>query len=598
MSKIIHIMKKILTAIYPYILVFLFYCLISFIFFGSGIGIHLQSRIIGTSGSFDQFSYIWELLWWPYAVIHHLNPFFTKLIWYPYGQNMVWVQTVPGAAILALPLTLLISPIVAYNLITIYAAAFSAFTAFILIKYITKSWKAGIIGGYFFGFSTYQIAQLVHLSLILTFDIPLIVYICLKFWNKEIKGWVFIISLGLLLALQYLLSSEELATFTVFGSIGILLLWLFWRERFKEIVTFAMHIVFGYLFMLVIISPFLYFTFRYGLPPSVDNSPVSYSTDFLNLFIPTGVTFLGGGIFNALSYQFIPGLIESNGYIGIPLIALCIAYFSRHWKQRITIFLCFLLCFIILSSFGVILHVAGFDTIWHLPWRIFGSIPLLKEALPVRFMLYADLVIAIIVGLWVVRKNLNGYVKYGLILLAIVFTVPYIPYSSINSEANIPYFFTSGIYKSYIARNADVLIIPYGGYGDAMLWQAYTNMYFTMPEGYVGPWTTSPKPFLQSDVPAILAKRVTVPSSILMNRQIMEKLLQTNSGNSVTIPNTDLVYSPSVIKIGKADIETFLTDYKVKVIIIDKLDASYYAPMFAELGVKGVVVKDLIIYKL
>ena len=50
--------------------------------------------------------YVWCLRWWPYAVVHGLNPLYTHQIAAPAGHSLAWVTTVPPLALLAAPLTL------------------------------------------------------------------------------------------------------------------------------------------------------------------------------------------------------------------------------------------------------------------------------------------------------------------------------------------------------------------------------------------------------------------------------------------------------------------------------------------------------------
>ncbi len=49
-----------------------------------------------------------------------------------------------------------------------------------------------------------------------------------------------------------------------------------------------------------------------------------------------------------------------------------------------------------------------------------------------------------------------------------------------------PAFFRNGSYRRYLSAGETVLVMPYGWNSDSMLWQAETNFYFRMPEGYLG----------------------------------------------------------------------------------------------------------------
>ena len=70
-------------------------------------------------------------------------------------------------------MTLLFGPIVSYNLLMLASPVLAAFFAFLLCRYITRSFAASLVGGYLFGFSAYMLGQLLgHLHLVLIFPIP------------------------------------------------------------------------------------------------------------------------------------------------------------------------------------------------------------------------------------------------------------------------------------------------------------------------------------------------------------------------------------------------------------------------------------------
>jgi hypothetical protein len=50
-----------------------------------------------------------------------------------------------------------------------------------------------------------------------------------------------------------------------------------------------------------------------------------------------------------------------------------------------------------------------------------------------------------------------------------------------------PSFFADGLYRTYLRPGENVLVVPYGGRGDAMLWQAESGFRFRMPGGYIRP---------------------------------------------------------------------------------------------------------------
>ncbi|HYM90486.1 MAG TPA: hypothetical protein VEW91_02485, partial [bacterium] len=89
------------------------YAALSVAFFGFPILRDPAHVYIGRGG--DATLMIWFLAWWPYALGHGLNPLVTHLVWAPTGVNLGWTTAIPGAGILAAPITLAFGPVVAYN---------------------------------------------------------------------------------------------------------------------------------------------------------------------------------------------------------------------------------------------------------------------------------------------------------------------------------------------------------------------------------------------------------------------------------------------------------------------------------------------------
>ena len=130
---------------------------VSFLFFGLRLLLEPGSRYIGAGN--DPQIFIWSLAWWPHAVLHWQNPFFTHAIWSPAGVNMSWVTAVPGLALLFSPLTLLFGAVVMYNVAAVVLPALAAWTAFLLCRHVTHAFWPSLAGGYLFGFSSYMLGQ-------------------------------------------------------------------------------------------------------------------------------------------------------------------------------------------------------------------------------------------------------------------------------------------------------------------------------------------------------------------------------------------------------------------------------------------------------
>ncbi len=551
---------------------FLFYLILSYLLFAFSIGFNLTKGYIGQYNH-DPIQFIWTLYWWPYAISHHINPFFSTFIWHPYGTDLSLAPaSAPGASLIALPITFIFDSVASYNILIITGNALSAFFTFLITNYLTKSFKAGVIAGLLFGFSTYQFAQVVHLHIVLTFLIPLIGYLFLLFWEKKMHSIAFILLVGSCLTLQYLFAIEVFVTLTLFIGISFIIFMLVYPEHFKKLINFSIYLLGAYMLCIIMLSPFIYTAFINGIPTTPFNSAINYSIDPLNFIFPTKTTYFGANTFAQLSSTFFGNIGENTGYLGIPALGIIFIYSVKYWHEKMTRVLFFiLLCFMILAL-GPKLHIAGYSTLT-LPEYYLNKFPVINQLLPERLTVYVFFVASILIGLWV-GKNLTGlragridlttYSKYMLIVLTLIFLFPNVRGGTAHTDINIPYFFTSGIYKNYIHRGDNVLFIPYAGRGDSMLYQVYTNMYFNLAEGYVAPLDLTPKEFLKNPMTTKL-------------QNISKKPLTSNDFN---------------------DFKKYLNDFKVNEIVFPQSEYDSLEPVISGLGISPVNIDGILVVSL
>src|SRR5215469_4849571 len=179
-------------------LALLLYLTLSLIYFGLG---DLSHSYLGTGT--DPYAYIWFLNWWPWALAHGVNPFVSHYVWYPHGVNMTWTGSMPTAALLLWPVTRASSAAVSYNVLCLIAPALSAWTAFLLIRYLTGNGLASLIGGYLFGFSSYELGQMLgQPSNSVNFVLPLLVLLVIKRIRGELSRTHFVAVLAIALLAQ------------------------------------------------------------------------------------------------------------------------------------------------------------------------------------------------------------------------------------------------------------------------------------------------------------------------------------------------------------------------------------------------------------
>ncbi len=97
--------------------------------------------------------------------VHGLDPFTSRYVWFPLGADLAWDTSVPAASLFALPLMFIGGPVFAFNVLSVTAPSLAAWTMFLLARELTGDWGAALFGGYIFGFSAYELGELLgHLN--------------------------------------------------------------------------------------------------------------------------------------------------------------------------------------------------------------------------------------------------------------------------------------------------------------------------------------------------------------------------------------------------------------------------------------------------
>jgi len=461
------------------------YLVLSFFFFGRALSGHLTTFHIGVSE--DPPLMMWFLVWWPHAIGSRINPMLTHAIWAPLGVNLAWETGLPLLSLIAAPITYSLGPIASLNILCLIAPALSAWTAFILCRYVSKQYLAALAGGYIFGFSPFIVGHMTyaHLTLIWMCVLPLLCYFSLRVVNGDITSRKFIILQTLLLVAQFLISHEIYATMTLFGGLAVLLALGFtsdeMRKRLWNLIQLS---IVSWTLSLLIVSPYIYYFFAYGFQRSPHWLGSNLSADALNFLIPAPSNELGLlAVFDQLSGRFNTGFLgETTAYIGLPLLLIAVLFVRAHWREPIGKLLAYGLPLLLICALGPTLVFRGDATRIRLPWALF-QVPVLNNAGSGRFMVYAFLGLAVVAALWLSDQRWSRTMRVGLGAVTIVSLLPNLSASFWVTPAERVPFFTTGVYRQYLWRDETVLILPYGMRGESMYWQAQTHMYFRMAQG-------------------------------------------------------------------------------------------------------------------
>jgi hypothetical protein len=546
------------------------YSAISVLFFGTPIVHHFSQTYIG--GGADPIVYMWALAWWPHAIVNHLNPFITRLLWAPTGYNLVWATSIPGPSLVFYPVTRLFGPVASYNILCLICPSAAAFCAFLLCRYVCGRFWPALLGGYVFGFSPYVLSQMLgHMVEMFIFPVPLAGYLMLLRMDKKVSQYGFVTFLVIILLFHFLSSSEVFATTTVFGALTIAMSYMiFDSETGHHLTGIAKEIASAYALLAVLLAPYLYYVFAQGLP-NLFYPATAYSNDVLNFLVPTPVILLGGHLFSSITRHFLEATPwwEEAAYLG-PGLWLVLCFFAwSYWRTQVGKLLVLSFTLIAVMSLGPTLHFAG-HALASMPWWLFNQLPLIDQALPGRFGMYLFLLAGLAAAIYLSRVTIPAWNRALLGGLCVLFIAPrltiwqgtgHVPEllgTPGLTKIEAPPFFRFGEYKRYLARGDNVLILPQSGSSNGLLWQAETGFYVRIAIGRIGP--VAPAEF----------SRWPVLSTLDSGDEIMDFPEQLNA---------------------------FLGAHQIRAIIVDARDHEPWTRLISESGLRPLEIGGVLFYK-
>ncbi|HWE82869.1 MAG TPA: hypothetical protein VG265_14555 [Gaiellaceae bacterium] len=482
------------------------YCLVAFLVFGLRLLVEPGRQYVGFGS--DPEIFIWSFAWWPHAILHGQNPFFTHEIWAPTGVDLAWATSVPGLALLFSPLTLLLGPFASYDVAATLLPAFGAWTAFLLCRHLTRTFWPSLVGGYLFGFSSYELGQQEgHPHMSAVFLVPVVALLIVRYVEGGLDGRSLAVRLGPVFAFQVLLSTELAFTLGLAVLVGIAL--GIWRvpERRARLRSLLAPLAAGAALAAALLAPFLYYAVT-GYQSGSLNDPGAYVTDLLNWVVPTKLSLASLGWAEPIARHFPGNDAERGAYLGLPALVVAFAYLRGPRTPPASFLLAALLTAVV-ASLGDHLIVDGQRRSIPLPWALVIGRPLFDNALPERFALYAILVVSVVVALWTARRR-PGVLRFAAPFLAVAAVLPNPAAGAWATSFEVPAFFGSA-YRSCLGPNETVLPFPLSTPGLPMLWQVTADFRFRMAGGEIAP--QPPASFLDSTAARAVAYGKPIPPS-------------------------------------------------------------------------------------
>ncbi len=449
------------------------------------IGGAITSRYVGY-GWTDARLYQWGLAWTPWAILHGHSPLFAFDVFAPAGIDISWVTFMPSLGIVAYPLTKLFGTLVSLNVLLLLAPALAAWAAYLVCHRLTGRFWASVLGGLFFGFSTFIGGHMVdHLNLVMIVPAPLAVYLVIRRIEGSLGAVTFVGLLTLDLLFYFGISTELFATTTLFAVMAFVLALLFARRDVGRVFRAGLLVALSYLITGLLLVPFL--------NAALDNEPAEVLrpvdqtvVDLAGWVVPREHTWLGGDRFASISGRFSAAPQEDAGYVGLAAVIMLIGFAITERRRRGTWpLVAFIGVGAVLSS-GPALRVLG-ETTFSMPGELLTKVPLLQHATAQRLPAYVALALGVVAALWVSRgAGRQVVVRWGVSGVAALMVLPVAAPSSFHAYGAAPGFFTTGDVHDQIREGETVFAITERT-GTELAWLAESDFWYRIPQAYVGP---------------------------------------------------------------------------------------------------------------
>lgn len=456
----------------------------------------------------DPSFYTWSMRWWPYAVSHGINPLYSSQVGAPHGYDLAWASTTPSVDLLMWPVTAAFGVLVSYNVLLLLLPPASAWAAFLLTRRLTGRFWASLLAGTVYGFCPYMV---VHEwqgqpNLTATAVFPLLAYLVLRWWDGTLRARWFVIWAAAAMALEFYTFNESFFDMTAVLAAGLVIGWAVAGPAGRpQVARLARLTAVAYAGAVVVAAPYLYYAFRHHQGDFSRQRPAFFLNP-VRLVLPWSDKISG---LNWLAdYSGHVGRPSVDDYVGLPVLLVLLGIAVLAWRRPVTRLLVIGFAFVIVLGIGPDL-VFGTSQPIPLPWAGLWSLPIARSAEPSRFIIFAVLVLAVALALWLTMPSssrLRLAARWGLGLLAVAailwdsptvysavnpLPLGYKPPADMHAVNQLPPFITDGTYRQYLRPGETVVIVAYRG-NAGMLFQADAGFYFRIAGGYINASVSPP----------------------------------------------------------------------------------------------------------
>jgi hypothetical protein len=456
----------------------------------------------------------WFQAWPAHAIAHGLNPFFSTVVDYPHGVNLMSNTGAPLLGIVFAPVTWLFGPAAALNLVMRLGFALSAISMFFVVRRWARWWPAAFAAGLLYGFSPYMVGQAQAHDFLMFVPLPPLI---LALLDEVVVRRRHLVRngalLGAVVTAQLLISPEVLSMCAVATGAGLVVLvlrHLGTARRYARELALGLGAAAATFVVLAAYPLWVYLRGPYHV--SGPQHPIDviedYHTAVESLVFPNSLERFGpAGMFargNALAGA---NTVEHAVYLGFPLLLILLAILVRYRRVGAVQFFSLLAVGAWVITLGPFLYVGRTP---HpkilLPYDLIKHIPLINAGIDVRYSLVMYMCVAVVLAVGLDRWRRDGLfapghgwrqrvagpltatararagVSVALAVIGLVPLVPSLPYGS--TLFGVPAIFTAA---GSPVNDGDVVLsypLPVGfrTYADdqALLWQAEAGMRFKL----------------------------------------------------------------------------------------------------------------------
>jgi hypothetical protein len=278
----------------------------------------------------------WNRWWIKRVLTQGGDLFYTDMIFYPTGVNLLYHNIAWANIALWLPLQSLVGGIVAFNLIYLLNLFLCAVGMYVLARYLTRSTAAAFVAGLVYAFFPYRLFEIDHSNLIAVQWLPLFLLYLMRVVREERKFRHATLA-ALFLALTGYTRWQLLVLVAIAAGAYALYSLAFERRRWNWRVVLALGLMGA--ISLALMTPGLYPLVRAQLTRQHPEdlfvpSLISKQTDLLAYVVPPHNHLLDGlfeGLLYADSYT---RAWYSNAYLGYCVILLVVLGVGRARRTR------------------------------------------------------------------------------------------------------------------------------------------------------------------------------------------------------------------------------------------------------------------------